>query len=509
MNNKVTSLFSESEISKTLKNSARTAILHEKGEIIYVGVSVLEARGIDNSFIGEVVCVGDTSRAYVFGFREETVQLIFLEGKEQIRVGDPVFRTGQALKVPVGRSLLGRIVNPMGLPIDGKGTLISSQYRHVENPAPSVIQRKPVTTPMHTGIKTIDSMIPIGKGQRELVVGDRQTGKSSILIDTIINQVKSDVICVYVAISQRSSSIASIIELLQLHGAFEHTILVVSLAEDPTSLRYLAPFSGVAIAEHFAEQGKDVLIVYDDLSKHADSYRELSLLLQRPPAREAYPSDVFYLHSRLLERAGNFTEALGGGSITALPVIETQGGDISQYIPTNIISITDGQIYLEKELFNSGVRPAINVGLSVSRIGGSAQTRWTRKVSGSLRLELSQYNDLKSFTEFGGDLDKETLFRLKRGELLVELMKQKNNSPLSIESQVMMLFAYSKHLLDDIPLDRIHEFELGFLRYVEKNVPQLYTLISLDKPEDKVTAQKLEQSLLEFKQMFLDKDKIE
>lgn len=461
--------------------------LFERGVITFIGASIVGANGIHNCFIGEVVHIGESSQGYVFGFRGEEVQIILLDASSKVKMGDPVFRTGQALSIPTGRALIGRIVDPTGKPIDGKGPLAVSHTKLVERIAPSVIERKPVSKPIQTGIKVVDSMIPIGKGQRELIIGDRQTGKSSILIDTIINQKDADVICIYVAIAQRASTVSSIVDTLSQFGALDYTAFIVSLAEDPPSLRYLSPFSGTALAEYYAQEGKDVLIVYDDLSKHADSYRELSLLLQRPPAREAYPSDIFYLHSRLLERSGNFSDSIGGGSITALPVVETYGGDISQYIPTNLISITDGQIYLEKELFNTGIRPAINVGLSVSRVGSSAQTGLMKQVSKSLRLDLSQYYDLKTFTEFGAELDKDTLYRLKRGELLVELMKQPNNEPVPLIMQVFMLYAYHKHFLDEIPLNLLETFSKELYQELMETVPQvLEMIIRADKISDEM-----------------------
>ncbi|MCE5222815.1 F0F1 ATP synthase subunit alpha [bacterium] len=465
------------DIESKTKQFTYQGYLFERGSITFIGASIVGANGIHNCFIGEVVQIGEESQGYIFGFRGEEVQIILLDTSSKVKVGDPVFRTGQALSIPAGRGLIGRIVDPTGRPIDGRGPLVTSETRLIEKIAPSVIERKPVSKPIQTGIKVVDSMIPIGKGQRELIIGDRQTGKSSILIDTIINQKDANVICIYVAIAQRASTVSSIVETLSQFGALDYTSFIVSLAEDPPSLRYLAPFSGSALAEYFAQQGKDVLIVYDDLSKHADSYRELSLLLQRPPAREAYPSDIFYLHSRLLERAGNFADSIGGGSITALPVVETYGGDISQYIPTNLISITDGQIYLEKELFNTGVRPAINVGLSVSRVGSSAQTGLMKQVSKGLRLDLSQYHDLKTFTEFGAELDKDTLYRLKRGELLVELMKQPNNQPVPLILQVFMLYAYHHHLLDEIDLTRLQEFADQMYAQLKENAPQLIEMI--------------------------------
>jgi len=494
----------DSQLQTKINNLTFGGILEERGEITYVSASVLEARGIHNSFVGEVISLKRGSKAYIFGFREDSVQLILLKANSKIKVGDTIYRSGQSLSIPVGRSLIGRIIDPIGNPSDGKGPILTTEYRLVEKIAPSVMQRKPVDRPLQTGIKVIDSMIPIGKGQRELIVGDRQTGKTAILIDTILNQRGSDVICIYVAIAQRASTVSSIINSLTSRNAMDHVIFVVSLAEDPPSLRYLAPFSGAAIAEYFASQGKDVLIVYDDLSKHADSYREISLLLQRPPAREAYPSDIFYLHARLLERAGHFSDEIGGGSITALPVVETYGGDISQYIPTNLISITDGQIYLEKELFNAGIRPAVNVGLSVSRVGSAAQTIEMKEVSKGLRLDLSQYYDLKTFTEFGTELDKDTSSRLKRGEILVELMKQKNNNPLALELEVILLFAYNNHIFDSIPIAMIGNFESDLCRYMQDELPQIIKEIELIGKITETILGNLKRLLENFRENYLN-----
>jgi len=472
-------------------NSSRyqfNALLHEEGRVTYVGTSVVKAIGLPKSFMGEILKVGESSYAYVFGFKNNEIQLILLSKEANINIGDRVTRTGEGLSVPVSRSLLGRIIDPTGKSLDGRGDITTHNVKPLERIAPSVIERVPVNKPLYTGIKVIDALIPIGKGQRELIVGDRQTGKTSILLDTIINQKDKNVICIYVAIAQRASNVASIIDILRTNDALDHTIFVVSLANDTPSIRYLAPFSGSAIAEYFAEKGRDVLIVYDDLSKHADSYRELSLLLKRPPGRDAYPSDIFYLHSRLLERAGNFSPNLGGGSITALPVVETQEGDISQYIPTNLISITDGQIYLERNLFNVGVRPAVNVGLSVSRVGSSAQSKAMKQVSKGLRLDLSQYMDLKSFTEFGAELKEETTIKLRKGELLTELLKQKNSAPLSPEKEVLIFFAYSSSLLDDIPIEQIHYFENELLDHISLKAPQIFsTLIVSDEINEELS----------------------
>ena len=465
------------------------------------------ARGISNSFCGEMIQINEDSLAFVFGFiSNDRVQLILLKQGSPVHTGDPVFRTGKPLQISVGRALLGRVVNPIGIPLDGKGEVHTSSSRNVENIAPSVMERKPVDQPLHTGIKVVDSMIPIGKGQRELIVGDRQTGKSAILIDTIINQKKTDTINVFVAISQRASTVASIIRTLTNKNAIDNTIFIVSLAEDPSSLRYIAPFAGAAVAEYFASMGKDVLVCYDDLSKHAEAYREISLLLHRPPSREAYPSDIFYLHSRLLERSGSFCEEIGGGTITALPVVETLGGDISQYIPTNLISITDGQIYLEKGMFNAGFRPAINVGLSVSRVGSSAQTKAMKSVSSGLRLELSQYNDLKAFTEFGTELDKDTKLKLKRGRQLVEIMKQKNYEPLSIDKEILILFAYKQELMNDVSVERTGEYQESLYRFMKNRYPRFVSLIQTKKEISPNLKKALTRVIEKFTQSFVKID---
>lgn len=476
--------------------------LREEGKITYIGASVLKAIGLPKSFIGEILKIGENSYAYVFGFKEDEIQLILLSKDNTIKIGESVKRTGTGLSAPVSRALLGRIVDPTGKSLDGRGDILTHNTKPLERIAPSVFERVPVNKPLYTGIKVIDALIPIGKGQRELIVGDRQTGKTSILLDTIINQRDKNVICIYVAIAQRASNVASIINSLRVNDALDNTILVVSLANDPPSIRYLAPFSGAAIAEYFAEHGRDVLIVYDDLSKHADSYRELSLLLQRPPGREAYPSDIFYLHSRLLERAGNFSSELGGGSITALPVVETQEGDISQYIPTNLISITDGQIYLERNLFNVGVRPAVNVGLSVSRVGSSAQSKAMKQVSKGLRLDLSQYADLKAFTEFGAELKAETTTKIRKGKLLIELLKQKNFSPLPPEKEVLIFFAYNSSLLDDIPIEQIQSFEKDLLEYISLMSPHIFSTILVSDEISEELSNAIKNVVRDFKYEF-------
>src|SRR5213080_553579 len=408
-----------------------------------------------------------------FNLEEETVSCPILGDYTHIREDDEVRTTGRVISVPVGDALIGRVVNPLGEPIDDRGPIVTDKTRPIERVAPGVITRKSVDTPVQTGIKAIDSMIPIGRGQRELIIGDRQTGKSAIAIDTIINQKGKDLICIYVAIGQRNSTVARTREILEQYGAMEHTIIVDAGASDPAPLKYLAPYSGCAMGEEFMESGRDALIIYDDLSKHAEAYRNISLIIRRPPGREAYPGDVFYLHSRLLERAARLNEDYGGGSLTALPMVETRANDISAYIPTNVISITDGQIFLETDLFNAGVRPAINVGLSVSRVGGNAQTRAMRQVAGSLRLDLAQFRELAAFAQFASDLDKATKSRIDRGQRLTEILKQPQYQPVSVEKQVMLIYAATNGYLDNTPVDQIVAWEQAFYRYIDANHPEI------------------------------------
>src|ERR1700730_5062039 len=408
-----------------------------------------------------------------FNLEEETVSCPVLGDYTHIREDDEVRTTGRVVSVPVGDAMIGRVVNPLGEPIDDKGPINTTKTRPVERVAPGVITRQPVDTPVQTGIKAIDSMIPIGRGQRELIIGDRQTGKTAIAIDTIINQKGKDLICIYVAIGQKNSSLARTVEILDQHGAMEHTVVVVAGAADPAPLKYLAPYAGCSIGEEFMEAGKDALIIYDDLTKHAEAYRNISLIIRRPPGREAYPGDVFYLHSRLLERAARLSEDYGGGSLTALPIIETKANDISAYIPTNVISITDGQIFLETDLFNAGQRPAVNVGLSVSRVGGNAQTRAMRQVAGSVRLDLSQFRELAAFAQFSSDLDKATQHRIDRGRRVTEILKQPQYAPVPVEKQVMIIYAATNGYLDDVPLDLVSAWEQAFYRYMDANHPEM------------------------------------
>ncbi len=451
------------EISNIIKNQIKTykskIDMTETGKVILVGDGIARVYGLRNCMANELLEFEGGSFGVAQNLEEETVSVAVLSDKNDIREGSNVHRTGKVLSVPVGEKLLGRVVNALGEPIDGKGPIEYSGTRPIESEAPGIIERESVSVPLQTGIKAIDSMIPIGRGQRELIIGDRQTGKTEIAIDTIINQKNTDVICIYVAIGQKSTSVAQLANELLRNGAMEYTIIVSASAAESAPLQYIAPYSGCAMAEYFREQGKDVLIIYDDLSKHAVAYRALSLLIRRPPGREAYPGDVFYLHSRLLERAACVAKEYGGGSITALPIIETQAGDVSAYIPTNVISITDGQIFLETELFHSGIMPAINPGISVSRVGGSAQLKGMKKVSGELKLLYSQYRELQSFAQFGSDLDADTKARLALGERIVEVLKQGKNAPVRVGCQVAIVYAVIKGYLDNVAVSDVHEYE--------------------------------------------------
>ncbi|HEX6484239.1 MAG TPA: F0F1 ATP synthase subunit alpha [Ktedonobacteraceae bacterium] len=444
------------------------------GTVITVGDGIARVYGLQDVKYLELVEFPRTGiMGMAFNLEEETVSCPVLGDYTQIKEDDEARTTGRVVSVPVGDALIGRVVNPLGEPIDDKGPINTNKTRPIERVAPGVITRQPVDTPVQTGIKAIDSMIPIGRGQRELIIGDRQTGKSAIAIDTIINQKGKNLICIYVAIGQKNSSVARTVEILDQHGAMEHTVVVVAGAADPAPLKYLAPYAGCAMGEEFMEAGKDALIIYDDLTKHAEAYRNISLIIRRPPGREAYPGDVFYLHSRLLERAARLSDEYGGGSLTALPIIETKANDISAYIPTNVISITDGQIFLETDLFNAGVRPAINVGLSVSRVGSSAQTRAMKQVAGSLRLDLAQFRELAAFAQFSSDLDKATRSRIERGQRLTEILKQPQYQPVPVEKEVMIIYAATHGYLDDVPVDLISKWEQAFYRYIDANHPEL------------------------------------
>ena len=458
-----------SVIKEQIKGYSAKLDVSEVGTVIQVGDGIARVYGLDNAMSGELLEFENGVYGMAQNLEEDNVGVVILGSDEGIKEGSSVKLTGRVAEVPVGDALIGRVVNALGQPIDEKGPINTTKARPIERVAPGVITRKSVDVPLQTGIKAIDAMVPIGRGQRELVIGDRQTGKTAICIDTIINQKGKNCICIYVAIGQKASTVARIVNTLEKTGAMDYSIVVSSTASDSATLQYIAPYSGVAMAEEYMENGKDVLIVYDDLSKHAVAYRAMSLLLKRPPGREAYPGDVFYLHSRLLERSARLNEKYGGGSITALPIIETQAGDVSAYIPTNVISITDGQIYLESELFNSGMRPAVNAGLSVSRVGGSAQIKAMKKVAGPIRMELAQYRELQSFSQFGSDLDKDTLDRLNHGKRVMEILKQPQYKTLEVEKEVVILYAVTNKYLDDVPVEKIADFERGFFEFMEQN----------------------------------------
>ncbi len=460
-------------IKEQIKNYRSKIEMKETGRVILVGDGIARVYGLTGCMANELLEFEDGSAGLAQNLEEDTVSVAVLSDDNNIREGTVVKRTGKVLSVPVGKNLLGRVVNALGEAIDGKGTIEPDAFYPIEAEAPGIIERKSVSVPLQTGIKAIDSMIPIGRGQRELIIGDRQTGKTEIAIDTIINQKNSDVICIYVAIGQKNTSVVNLVNTLTRAGAMEYTIVVSASASESAPLQYIAPYSGCAMAEYFRAQGRDVLIIYDDLSKHAVAYRALSLLIRRPPGREAYPGDVFYLHSRLLERAACVSPEYGGGSITALPIIETQAGDVSAYIPTNVISITDGQIFLETELFHSGIMPAINPGISVSRVGGSAQKKSMKKVSGELKLLYSQYRELQSFAQFGSDLDADTKARLALGERIVEVLKQNRNSPVSVGCQVAIIYAVTKGWLNSVPVKQVHDFESRLFEKLQNQKPQL------------------------------------
>ncbi len=476
--------------------------LDSVGRVIQVGDGIARLYGLDDAMAGELLEFPQQTIGMVFNLEEHHIGAVILGSDTHIKDGDLVKRTGRIASVPVGPALLGRVVDALGRPIDGKGPIVTDKVRPIETRPPNVIQRQPVKEPVQTGIKAIDAMIPIGRGQRELILGDRQTGKTALLIDTILNQKGKDLYCIYVAIGQKLSSVVAVVETLQKHGAMEYTTVVVASAEDPAPLQYLAPYTGCAIGEELMASGKHALCCYDDLSKHAVAYRQLSLLLRRPPGREAYPGDVFYLHSRLLERAAKMRADLGGGSLSALPVIETQAGDVSSYIPTNVISITDGQIYLEGDLFYAGVRPAINVGLSVSRVGGNAQTKAMKKVAGRLRLDLAQYRELVAFTQFGSELDKATQAQLIRGERWVEVLKQGQFAPMSLAHQVAILYAVGQGSLDDLAVEQVKPFEAFFHGFMDQKYPDVIHDIDKMKELSDGAAKKLDAAAKDAKQQF-------
>ena len=490
-------------IKSQIKNYHSKLELADTGTVVTVGDGIARIHGLDNCMSGELLEFETGIFGMALNLEQDFVGTVLLGNDEGIKEGSKVKRTGNIVSVPVGEELLGRVVNSLGQPIDGKGAILTNEKRPIESPAFGIITRQSVNRPLQTGIKAIDSMIPIGRGQRELIIGDRQTGKTTIALDTIINQKGQNVICVYVAIGQKRSTVANVVETLDKAGAMDYTIVVSATASELAPLQYIAPYSGVAMAEHFMLQGKDVLCIYDDLSKHAVAYRTMSLLLKRPTGREAYPGDVFYLHSRLLERACNLNKDYGGGSITALPIIETQAGDVSAYIPTNVISITDGQIFLETELFFSGIRPAVNPGISVSRVGGSAQIKAMKKVAGSLKLLYSQYRELQSFSQFGSDLDKDTKDRLAQGERIVEVLKQGRNSPLKVEHQVLIIYAVVNNYLKDIAVEDIAEFQAELFDYVESAHPSVTGNIRETKELSEETEAELKQALDECIKRFL------
>lgn len=480
--------------------------MEEVGTIEKVGDGIATVTGLRHAMAGELVSLKGGVYGMVQNLMPDRVGIVLMGGETTVGEGDIVRRTGKLMQVPVGEGLLGRVVNPLGEPIDGLGEIKYAATRPVESPSPGIADRKPVDVPLQTGIKAIDAMVPIGRGQRELIIGDRGTGKSAIVIDTIINQKGNGVLCVYVAIGQKASTVARLSRTLEKYGAKDYTIIVAATAAQSAPLQYLAPYAGVSMAEYFMNQGKDVLVIYDDLSKHAVAYRAMSLLLRRPPGREAYPGDVFYLHSRLLERAARRNEQAGGGSITALPIIETLAGDVGGYIPTNVISITDGQIYLETDLFYAGIRPAINVGLSVSRVGGSAQIKAMKNVAGTLRLDLAQYRELAAFAQFGSDLDKTTKAQLDRGVRMTELLKQPQYSPMPVEKQVMSLYAGTKGYLDDIPASDVTRFEAEMLKYLDNNAPEIGADIVNNKKITDANEAALKKAIEDFKQTFTPSD---
>lgn len=491
-------------IKAQIKNYENKVEQSEIGTVVLVGDGIAKAYGLENCMSNELVAFSNGEYGMALNLEEEFVSIVMLGSDQGIKEGDIVKRTGKVVSVPVGEALIGRVVNSLGQAIDGKGEIQTTETRPIESPAPGIIERKSVSVPLQTGIKAIDSMIPIGRGQRELIIGDRQTGKTVIATDTIINQKGKDVICIYVAIGQKNSTVAQLVETLTRAGAMDYTIVVSSTASELAPLQYIAPYSGCTMGEYFMAQGKDVLIVYDDLSKHAVAYRTLSLLIRRPPGREAYPGDVFYLHSRLLERAARMAPEYGGGSLTALPIIETQAGDVSAYIPTNVISITDGQIFLESELFHAGIMPAVNPGISVSRVGGSAQIKAMKKVAGTLKLIYSQYRELQSFAQFGSDLDADTKQRLAQGARIVEILKQDRNSPVAVELQVAIIYAATNDYLKDVAVNDVREYEKELYEYLLNYENDLLETIRTTGALDAESTEKLNSALTAFTAKFLE-----
>jgi len=489
-------------IRQQIENYETKVAVDEVGTVVTLGDGIARVYGLDKVMAGELLSFPHQVAGIAMNLEEDQVGVVLLGDYTEIKEGDEVKRTGQIMSVPVGDAMVSRVVNSLGQPIDDKGPITSNTFIPLERLAPGVIDRQPVREPMATGLKAIDSMIPIGRGQRELIIGDRQTGKTAVALDTIINNKGGDLICIYCAVGQKRSSIAQVVQTLSDYGAMDYTIVVAASASEPAPMQYIAPYAACAMGEYFRDNGKHALVIYDDLSKHAASYREISLLLRRPPGREAYPGDVFYLHSRLLERAAKLSNKKGGGSLTALPVIETQAGDVSAYIPTNVISITDGQIFLETDLFNSGVRPAVNVGISVSRVGGSAQIKAMRQVAGSLKLDLAQYRELAAFAQFGSDLDKATQAQLNRGQRLVEVLKQKQFSPLPFSKQILIIYAGTNGYLDDLPVDQVRDFEEELYRFVDATNPGLLRSIMEKKVLDDNLKAEMARIIKECKETF-------
>jgi len=489
-------------LRKQLSGFETEVDVYDVGTVLYVGDGVARVYGLSKCGAGELIEFPNGVFGMALNLEEDNVGCILFGDSSLVKEGDLVKRTGRIASMPVGEAMLGRVINPLGQPIDGKGEIKTDKFSPLERKALGVMQRQPVKEPLQTGVKSVDAMIPIGRGQRELIIGDRQTGKTAVAIDTIINQRGKDVFCIYVAIGQKGSTVAQVVKSLQDAGAMEYTTVIVATASDPAPLQYIPAFAGATLGEYFRDSGRHALVVYDDLTKQAASYREVSLLLRRPPGREAYPGDVFYLHSRLLERASKISDDLGAGSLTALPIIETQAGDVSAYIPTNVISITDGQIYLEPNLFNAGIRPAINVGISVSRVGGNAQIKAMKKIAGTLRLELAQYRELEAFAKFGSDLDKATMQQLRRGERLVEILKQKQYSPMTVENQVLIIFAATKGYLDEIPIQHVTRFQDDFLQEVENMHPDIIKSIADTKDLTAENTEKMNKVLTDFSERF-------
>lgn len=489
-------------IKEQIKNYNVDLNVDDVGTVIEIGDGIAHIHGLDKAMAGELLDFGNDIYGMVLNLEQDNVGAVLLGGDTKIKEGDTVKRTGKIMQVPVGEAMIGRVVDALGRPIDGKGPINTTQTRPVEYPAPGIADRKSVKEPLQTGIKAIDALVPIGRGQRELIIGDRGTGKTAIAVDTILNQKGQNCICIYVAIGQKASTVARVVKTFEDHGAMDYTIVVAATAADSAPLQYMAPYSGVAMGEHFMYQGKHVLCVYDDLSKHATAYRAMSLLLRRPPGREAYPGDVFYLHSRLLERAAKLSDELGGGSITALPIIETLAGDVSGYIPTNVISITDGQIMLQTEAFYSGIRPAIDVGLSVSRVGGSAQIKAMKQIAGRMRLDLAQYRELAAFAQFGSDLDKATKEQLDRGVRMVETLKQAQYSPLKVEDQVLVIYTAVRGFLTDVPVDKVVKFQSDFLKFMNSNHPEIGQTIAQQKKLDDALEESINKAIEEFKSTY-------